>query len=86
MPEATLTSKGQITIPKPVRDHLRLESGDRVDFLVTETGDVILRPARRSIRELRGLLRRPGRAMSLDEMDAGIRRKMTEKYGRKSSG
>ena len=42
MPEATLTSKGQVTIPKAVRDHLKLEAGARVDFIITADGTVLL--------------------------------------------
>lgn len=41
----TLTRKGQITIPKPVRDLLGLEPGSAVDFKVTEDGQVLLSPA-----------------------------------------
>lgn len=42
----TVTSKGQVTIPKKVRDFLRIEAGSSVDFEMTAAGDVILRPAR----------------------------------------
>lgn len=41
----TLTSKGQVTIPKPIRDLLGLQAGSAVDFQVTETGQVLLCPA-----------------------------------------
>jgi AbrB family looped-hinge helix DNA binding protein len=81
MPEATVTSKGQVTIPKQVREHLKVEAGDRVDFVVTDDGDVLLRPARRDIRELRGLLRKPPRPASTAEMDAAIGRHLANKYG-----
>ena len=45
MATATLTSKGQLVIPKPIRDHLHLHPGDTLDFLVQESGDVLMRPA-----------------------------------------
>jgi AbrB family looped-hinge helix DNA binding protein len=48
MPESTVTTKGQITIPKEVRDRLRIGAGDRVSFLVRDDGVVELRPSRPS--------------------------------------
>ena len=75
MPTATLTSKGQITLPKPVRDHLRVDTGDTVDFLIGSDGEVRVRAGDVDIADLKGLLRRPGRRpVSLTEMDAAIRR------------
>jgi AbrB family looped-hinge helix DNA binding protein len=47
---STLTSKGQITIPKPVRDALRLTPGAQVEFAINPQGEVVLRPAARSRR------------------------------------
>ena len=60
MPSATLTSKGQLTLPKLIRDRLRLAAGDRVDFVVKDDGTVVLRPATVDVRELKGLLHRKG--------------------------
>ncbi len=76
MPTATLTTKGQMVIPKAVRDHLGLHPGDKLDFIIQEKGDVLIRPALNDIRGLRGLLKRPGmKAVSLAEMDRAIRRR-----------
>lgn len=76
MPSATITSKGQITLPKAIRDLLRLGTGDRVDFIVKDDGTVILSPATVDVRELRGLLHRPGLVpLSVEEMNAIIRRR-----------
>jgi AbrB family looped-hinge helix DNA binding protein len=73
MPTATVTSKGQVTIPKAVREILRVDTGDQVDFVLTERGDVIVRGVSLDVRELRGLLKRPGRrAVSVDGMNAAI--------------
>jgi antitoxin PrlF len=75
MPAATLTSKGQVTIPKEIRDALGLSVGDKVDFILEAEGRVILRPATRSVLELAGLLHRPGaRARSLEEMKSAVRK------------
>lgn len=84
MPEATLTTKGQVTIPKRVRDHLKLETGARLDFVIEDDGTVMLRPVTRHVRELAGLLHRPGRRpVSVDEMNEGIRTHLRKRYGRK---
>ena len=55
--ESTVTSKGQITIPKAVRDRLRLEEGDKVYFDVGEDGAVRMVARNRPMEELFGLLR-----------------------------
>lgn len=74
MPGASVTSKGQVTIPKPIRDLLQIKTGDRLDFVV-EDDQVVLRPATLDLRSLKGLLHRPGRKpVSLKEMDAAVAR------------
>ena len=76
MPTATLTSKGQLTLPKAIRHLLRLSVGDRVDFVVKDDGSVVLRPATVDVRELKGLLHKKGiKPLSIDEMNAIIRRR-----------
>ena len=76
MPTATLTSKGQLTLPKKVREALGLKPGDQVDFVLGAEGEVRLRPGTYDVRELRGLLRRAGRrAVSVEEMQQAIARK-----------
>jgi len=73
MPVATLTSKGQLTIPKRIRELLRLETGDTVEFIVSPDGTVQVRAGTFDVRELRGMLKKPGRrTVSLAEMDAAI--------------
>jgi antitoxin PrlF len=76
MPSATLTSKGQITLPKAIRDLLRLSAGDRVDFIVRDDATVVLRPATGDVRELKGLLHRKGmKPLSIEAMNAIVRRR-----------
>ena len=73
MPISTLTSKGQITVPKAVRDHLDLTTGDRVDFVINTDGRVEVRPLGRPVTDLCGFLKREGRPpVSPDEMDESI--------------
>jgi len=69
MSEARMTTKGQITLPKDIRDRLGLKQGDRVRFIVEDDGRVRLLPAKRDVSELFGILPRPERALSIDEMD-----------------
>ena len=80
MPTATVTSKGQITIPKTVRELLRVEAGDQVDFSVNERGDVVVRSATADVRELRGLLKRTRRrAVSVEAMNGAVLREHARK-------
>ncbi len=75
MATATVTSKGQTTIPKPVRDHLRLKPGDRVEFLVQDDGSVVMVPATVDVGELEGVLTKPKAAISLADMEEAIRKR-----------
>ena len=76
MPSATLTSKGQLTLPKAIRDLLRLGAGDRVDFIVKDDRTVVLRPATADVGELKGFLKKKGlRRLSVEEMNTIIRRR-----------
>jgi antitoxin PrlF len=73
MTTAKITSKGQITIPKGIRDHLHVTEGDRIDFRVDENGEVRLTSVARSASDLFGKLHRPGmKPVSIEEMDAAI--------------
>ena len=82
MSEAKLTSKGQITVPKDVRMKLNLKPGDRVRFVIEADGRVRLWPATRDISELVGILPKPKRVVSIEEMDEAIARAVAEKYAR----
>ena len=73
--EATLTSKGQITIPKAVRDALHLRTGDRLDFILEADGTVRILPVKGSVKALKGILPKPARPVSLAEMEQAIRRR-----------
>jgi antitoxin PrlF len=74
MPTATLTSKGQMVIPKPIREYLDIHPGDRLDFVIRDNHRVEIQPAASDIRELKGILYRRGRkAVSLAAMEKAIR-------------
>jgi antitoxin PrlF len=72
MTTATLTSKGQITIPADVRRVLNVQTGDRVEFVQVEPGRFELVAATHSVRELKGLFGRAARTVSIDEMNRAI--------------
>jgi antitoxin PrlF len=70
---ATLTTKGQTTIPKEVREHLKLNAGDKLDFVIASDGQVILKPATIDVRDLKGLLKRAGRkSVTIEDMNAAV--------------
>jgi antitoxin PrlF len=85
VPTATLTSKGQITIPLEVRKKLRLHAGDKIDFFETEGGQFVLQPKTGSVMEMRGILKKLGyvpldHVPSIEEMDQGILDAASEDY------
>lgn len=72
MSTATLTSKGQITIPAEVRRVLNVQTGDRVEFVQVEPGRFELVAATRSVRELKGLFGKASRTVSIEDMNRAI--------------
>lgn len=74
MPTAIVTSKGQITIPKAVRDSLGVESGDRVEFVEVEKGVYNVVAATRDVRELKGIIAKPAKPVSVEEMKRAVAR------------
>ena len=74
MPTATLTTKGQITIPKEVRDALGLEAGDRVEFVAEEEGVYKVVAATKDVRHLKGLVPKPKKPVPIEEMNRAIAR------------
>ncbi len=72
MSAATLTTKGQITIPADVRRSLNVEAGDRVEFVQVGPGRYEVIAATRSVRELKGMFGKARRRVSIDEMNQVI--------------
>lgn len=68
MPHATLTSKGQVTIPQEVRVALGLHEGSRLDFQVQPDGTVRVVPQRRSLLDLQGRIKPATRGVTIDDM------------------
>jgi antitoxin PrlF len=74
MPTGTLTTKGQITIPKEVRDRLKLRAGSRVNFIFGRGGSVTLKPVK-DFRSLKGIIKSPfNRPITIEEMNEAIGR------------
>ncbi len=74
MSKATLTSKGQLTLPKEVRTAMGVGPGDRVDFVLMDDGNFAVLPATHSVKSLKGIIPKPKKPVSLDDMDRAIAR------------
>jgi antitoxin PrlF len=78
MPITTLTSKGQITLPREVREHLHVDVGDRVEFVIDSEGDVRVHAVAGSYTTLRGMVPYHGAAPSDEAMADEISRLLAE--------
>lgn len=73
MASATVTSKGQVTIPLDVRNQLGLGVGDRIEFILNdETGRYEILPDNRSVTALKGIIRKPAKPVSIEEINSAI--------------
>ena len=80
MPTATVTSKGQITIPAETRARLRLVAGSKVDFVQNVAGETVLRTKTGDIRALKGIIKYHGPPVSIEEMNKGIEEAAVSRY------
>jgi AbrB family looped-hinge helix DNA binding protein len=78
---ATLTSKGQITLPAAVRNGLRLETGSRVEFIEVAPGRYEVQAATLPVQALKGLIAKPARPVSVADMNAAIRERANKAVG-----
>lgn len=80
MPTASLTSKGQITVPPGVRRELGVQTGDKVDFVPDEDGGFRMVPVRKDVKELRGRFAgRVVKTVSIEDMANAIDAEVTER-------
>lgn len=70
--ESTVTVKGQITLPKDLRNALHLKTGDKVIFEEREAGSFVLRPKTQDVRSLKGIISYSGPAKTIDDMEMAI--------------
>jgi antitoxin PrlF len=75
MSTSVVTSKGQITIPALVRQKLGIQSGDRVEFVELAGGEFAIKPACHDVKSLKGLLKKPERPVSVEQMRECISRR-----------
>jgi antitoxin PrlF len=89
---ATLTSKGQVTLPKEIRDRLNLDAGAILDFQIQADNTITARQVQPDARRIRGLLKSPHAApLSIEQMDEAVAKQLRNKHahsraGRKSAG
>jgi len=79
--EAMLSSKGQVTIPKAVRDRLQINPGDRFKFFFHPDGVIIL--PKISTARLKGMIPKPARPVSSEQIDRAIEEGATQRFRRK---
>lgn len=73
MTTSTMTSKGQVTIPLDVRRRLGLDAGDRIEFVEIGKGLFAIKLAMDDVRSLKGMLRKPSKLVSVEDMNAAVR-------------
>jgi antitoxin PrlF len=78
MATASLTSKGQITIPIEVRKDLGLKTGDKIAFIKNERGEYVLKPKTGSVMNLLGMFKAPEKPLSIEEMNEAVGKHLAE--------
>lgn len=78
-PTSTITTKGQVTIPKHIRDSLHLDTGDKVEFIFKDN-EVIIKPITKKASDVAGLLSkyRKDNAVSIEDMNEAIKQRMKD--------
>lgn len=80
---STITSKGQTTVPKEIRDKLKLKPGDKIEYVVDEDGQVTLKARNRRMADFAGILGKPpGGPLTIEEMDDAIAEAVNERFER----
>lgn len=71
---ATITSKGQITLPKAVRESLGVKAGDRIEFVALAPGVFVVTAVTRDVRHLKGMIAKPAKPVSIEAMNRVVAR------------
>jgi AbrB family looped-hinge helix DNA binding protein len=78
---ATLTTKGQVTIPKKIRESLCLHPGDKIEIIITKEREAIIRPISKKVDDIFCKLHKPGRkAVSIEEIDSVIKKRIKDTF------
>ncbi|WDE98212.1 AbrB/MazE/SpoVT family DNA-binding domain-containing protein [Lentisphaera profundi] len=77
---AKLTTKGQVTIPKSIRESLHLNTGDKIEIVINKEGEAVIRPISKKVDDIFGILKKPQqKTLSIEEMNEAIRDRMQSK-------
>lgn len=78
---ATITTKGQVTIPKKIRESLKLNTGDKIEIIVTDKMEAVIRPVSKTVDELFCKLYTPDqKAISVEEINNAISNRIKSKH------
>jgi AbrB family looped-hinge helix DNA binding protein len=77
---ATMTTKGQVTIPKDIRKQLHLNSGDKIEIVISTKGEAIMRPLSAKVDDIFGILQTNRKAVSVEDMNSVLKEKFKSKY------
>ena len=75
MTASRLTTNGRTTIPKDIRAHLGLRTGDKMRFLIEDDGRVVVLPVTLHLRDLRGSLSKPAGSVDVKRMNQAVRKR-----------
>ncbi|MEA3240052.1 MAG: AbrB/MazE/SpoVT family DNA-binding domain-containing protein [Pseudomonadota bacterium] len=78
---ATLTTKGQVTIPKNVRELLKLHTGDKIEIMVTGEREAVIRPVSKKVDDIFCKLHKPGRkVVSIKAIDESVKNRLKDTF------
>ena len=81
MASTKLTTKGQVTIPKKIREALRLDTGDKIEIIITKDNEAVIRPISKKVDEIFCKLHKPEqKVVPLKDIDQAIKTRMKKKY------
>jgi antitoxin PrlF len=77
---AKITTKGQVTIPKNIRESLHLHTGDKIEIVINKQGEAVIRPISKKVDDMFGILKRQKqKTVSVEEMNEAIKNRMQSK-------